>query len=187
VILMMDSITRFAMAGREIGLAIGEPPTSRGYTPSVFALLPRLLERAGNCVEKGSITGIYAVLVEGDDLNEPIADAVRSIVDGHVILSRDLANRGHYPAIDILGSVSRCMSDVVPEVQVQNAQRFLETLATYRSAEDLVNIGAYVKGSNAKIDYAVQMIDGLEQYLKQAVQEKASMDESVAGLARLFQ
>lgn len=186
VVLMMDSVTRFAMASREIGLAIGEPPTSRGYTPSVFAQLPRLLERAGNCMDKGSITGIYAVLVEGDDMNEPIADAVRSIVDGHVVLSRDLANRGHYPAIEVLGSVSRCMSDVVAGVQVENARHFLETLSTYRRAEDLINIGAYVAGSNAKIDQAVAMIDKLEQYLRQSVDEKSTMQESAVALSGLF-
>ena len=186
VILMMDSVTRFAMASREVGLAVGEPPTSRGYTPSVFAQLPKLLERAGNCTGKGSITGIYSVLVEGDDMNEPIADAVRSIVDGHILLSRDLAARGHYPAIEILGSISRCMSDVVEKEQVGKARRFLETLADYRRSEDLINIGAYAKGSNPKIDFALSMIDGLNGYLRQQVEEKASLEQSVESLNMLF-
>ncbi len=178
VILMMDSVTRFAMSSREVGLAIGEPPTSRGYTPSVFSQLPKLLERAGTCEGKGSITGIYTVLVEGDDMNEPIADAVRSIVDGHVVLSRDLASRGHYPAIEILASISRCMSDVVDREQVEAAHHFLEILATYRRSEDLINIGAYAGGSNAKIDRAIEMIDGLNDYLKQPVEERVSLRES---------
>ncbi len=186
VILMMDSVTRFAMSSREVGLAIGEPPTSRGYTPSVFSQLPKLLERAGTCAGKGSITGIYTVLVEGDDMNEPIADAVRSIVDGHVILSRDLASRGHYPAIEILGSVSRCMTDVVPGEQSEASHRFLDMLATYRRSEDLINIGAYTAGSNAKIDQAIDMIDGLNDYLKQPVDEKVSLEQSREGLLRMF-
>ncbi|MFC1513058.1 FliI/YscN family ATPase [Thermodesulfobacteriota bacterium] len=186
VIMMMDSVTRFAMASREVGLSIGEPPTSRGYTPSVFAQLPKLLERSGTCEGKGSITGIYTVLVEGDDMNEPIADAVRSIVDGHIILSRDLASQGHYPSIEILGSVSRCMPDVVEADQVGKARRFLETLATYRRSEDLINIGAYAKGSNAKIDNSIQMIDRLNSYLQQAVDDKVSFEESVRALSSLF-
>lgn len=185
VILMMDSVTRFAMSSREVGLAIGEPPTSRGYTPSVFAQLPKLLERAGACEDKGSITGIYTVLVEGDDMNEPIADAVRSIVDGHIVLSRDLAGRGHYPAIEILNSISRCMSDVVSKEQVEAAHHFLEILATYRRSEDLINIGAYAGGSNAKIDQAIEMIDDLNAYLKQPVAEKVSLADSLAGLVGL--
>ena len=187
VILMMDSVTRFAMASREVGLAIGEPPTSRGYTPSVFAQLPKLLERAGNCAGKGSVTGIYTVLVEGDDMNEPVADAVRSIVDGHILLSRDLASRGHYPAIEVLGSVSRCMGDVVDEEHVALAHRFLETMATYRRAEDLINIGAYAKGSNPKIDYAITMIDRLNGFLRQPVRERVGMVDAQAALAQLFQ
>mgnify|MGYP005841601465 CR=1 FL=1 len=187
VILMMDSVTRFAMSSREVGLAIGEPPTSRGYTPSVFAQLPKLLERAGTCERKGSITGIYSVLVEGDDMNEPIADAVRSIVDGHVILSRDLASHGHYPAIEVLGSVSRCMSDVVDPDQVLFARRFQETLATYRRAEDLVNIGAYASGSNPKIDYALKMINSLNKYLRQQVNERVSLNDSVKELGDIFE
>src|SRR3989339_2223252 len=186
VILMMDSVTRFAMSSREVGLAIGEPPTSRGYTPSVFGQLPKLLERAGTCMGKGSITGIYTVLVEGDDMNEPIADAVRSIVDGHIILSRDLASQGHYPSIEVMGSVSRCMTDVVPKEQVLVARKFLEVMATYRRSEDLINIGAYAKGSNPKIDNAIVMIDRLNGYLKQQVEEKVSFAESAQQLAAIF-
>jgi flagellum-specific ATP synthase len=186
VVMMMDSVTRFAMSSREVGLAIGEPPTSRGYTPSVFGQLPKLLERSGTCIGKGSITGIYTVLVEGDDMNEPIADAVRSIVDGHIVLSRDLANRGHYPAIDILGSVSRCMRDIVPNQQSEQASRFLAVLATYRRSEDLINIGAYAKGSNSGIDHAVEMIDRLNDYLRQSVEQKLSLAESRAALSLLL-
>ncbi len=186
VILMMDSVTRFAMSSREVGLAIGEPPTSRGYTPSVFGQLPKLLERAGTCMGKGSITGIYTVLVEGDDMNEPIADAVRSIVDGHIILSRDLASQGHYPSIEVMGSISRCMTDVVPKEQVRVAHKFLEVMSTYRRSEDLINIGAYAKGSNPKIDNAITMIDRLNGYLKQQVEEKVSFAESARQLAAIF-
>ncbi|MFH7320331.1 FliI/YscN family ATPase [Desulfurivibrio sp. D14AmB] len=186
VVLMMDSVTRYAMSSREVGLAIGEPPTSRGYTPSVFGQLPKLLERAGTCQDKGSITGIFTVLVEGDDMNEPIADAVRSIVDGHIVLSRDLAAQGHYPAIEVMGSVSRCMTDVAAREQLQAAQRFLEVLALYRRSEDLINIGAYAKGSNPKIDNAVAMIDQLNAYLRQQVDERVSASDSVAQLLTLF-
>ncbi len=186
VILMMDSVTRYAMSAREVGLAIGEPPTSRGYTPSVFSQLPKLLERAGTCEGKGSITGIYTVLVEGDDMNEPIGDAVRSIVDGHVVLSRDLANRAHYPSIEILGSVSRCMSDVVGDQQKKKAHELLELLATYRKAEDLINIGAYAAGSNAKIDRAIKHIDAINRFLCQGVDEAADFDASVGALLGLL-
>lgn len=186
VILMMDSITRFAMSYREVGLAIGEPPTSRGYTPSVFAQLPKLLERAGTKRGSGSITSIYTVLVEGDDMNEPIADASRSIIDGHIVLSRDLANENHYPAIDVLGSISRVMRDITGENQRKNAKKLINILATYRKAEDLINIGAYVKGSNPKIDYAIKMIDKVNAYLQQEVEERVSYGESAAQLAALF-
>jgi flagellum-specific ATP synthase len=186
VIMMMDSVTRFAMSSREVGLAIGEPPTSRGYTPSVFSQLPKLLERAGTCKGQGSVTGIYTVLVEGDDMNEPIADAVRSIVDGHIVLSRDLASRGHYPAIEILGSISRCMSDVMPKEHMARAHRFLETLAIYRKSEDLINIGAYAKGSNPKIDKSIAMNDGLNAFLKQQVDDKVSLAESGNALSALM-
>jgi flagellum-specific ATP synthase len=186
VVFMMDSVTRFAMSSREVGLAIGEPPTSRGYTPSVFSQLPKLLERAGTCQGKGSITGIYTVLVEGDDMNEPIADAVRSIVDGHILLSRDLASRGHYPSIEVLGSVSRCMTDVMDKEHMKRVHKFLATMDVYRRSEDLINIGAYAKGSSAKIDKAIQMIDGLNDYLRQPVDEKVSLAQSAEGLAVLM-
>ncbi|MFO7760988.1 MAG: FliI/YscN family ATPase [Thermodesulfobacteriota bacterium] len=185
VIMMMDSVTRFAMSGREVGLAIGEPPTSRGYTPSVFSQLPRLLERAGTCENKGSITGIYSVLVEGDDMNEPVADAVRSIVDGHIILDRSLAGQGHYPAIEITGSISRCMVDVVAEKHIKAARRFLDIYSTYRRSEDLINIGAYARGSNPKIDQAIDMIDSFNDYLKQEVQTKVPLARSSRDLLDL--
>ena len=184
--LMMDSVTRFAMAQREIGLALGEPPTTKGYTPSVFNLLPKLLERAGTCAGSGSITGLYTVLVEGDDTNEPIADAARSILDGHINLTRDLAMQNHYPAIDVLGSISRVMDDVVDPVQKQNAGRLKEALATYRKAEDLINIGAYVAGSSPRIDHAIKMIDRINGYLRQDVGERVSFAESGAQLQALF-
>jgi len=184
--LMMDSVTRFAMAQREIGLALGEPPTTKGYTPSVFTLLPKLLERAGTSADRGSITGLYTVLVEGDDANEPIADAVRSILDGHINLTRDLAMQNHYPAIDVLASISRVMVDVVDEKHKQNANRLKEILATYRKAEDLINIGAYVSGSNPKIDYAIRMIDKINTYLKQGIDETVFFEESVAQLDALL-
>jgi flagellum-specific ATP synthase len=185
--LMMDSVTRFAMAQREIGLALGEPPTTKGYPPSTFTLLPRLLERAGTGNGPGSITGLYTVLVEGDDTNEPIADAVRSILDGHVVLSRDLAMQNHYPAIDVLRSISRVMDDVVDPGQRRYAGRLKETLAAYRKAEDLINIGAYVAGSNPKIDYAIKMIDRINAYLRQEVGETVSFSSAVAQLQALFE
>ena len=184
--LMMDSVTRFAMAQREIGLALGEPPTTKGYTPSVFTLLPKLLERAGTSKGRGTITGLYTVLVEGDDTNEPIADAVRSILDGHIVLSRELAMQNHYPAIDILNSISRVMVDVVSTDQMQNAGRLKEALATYRKAEDLINIGAYVSGSSPKIDYAIKMIDDIHTYLKQPIEGTIDFKDSVAELEALF-
>jgi len=186
VLFMMDSITRFAMAQREIGLAANEPPTTKGYTPSVFTVLPRLVERMGNHYEKGSITGLYAVLVESDDMNEPVSDAVRSILDGHIVLSRDLANRNHYPAIDPLGSVSRSMIDIIPREHLDYAHRFLSILDTYRKAEDLINIGAYVAGSNPEIDYAINMIDKVNQFLQQPIGEKISLEESVQMMKGLF-
>jgi flagellum-specific ATP synthase len=184
--LMMDSVTRFATAQREVGLAIGEPPTTRGYTPSVFALLPKLLERAGTSTGRGTITGLYTVLVEGDDMNEPIADAVRSILDGHVVLTRDLASQNHYPAIDVLKSVSRVMIDITEAAHQAQANRLKETLASYRKAEDLINIGAYEKGSNPKIDEAIHMIDRINKYLQQDRQESFTAAESVAQLQALF-
>jgi len=183
---MMDSVTRFAMAYREVGLSIGEPPTSRGYTPSVFAQLPRLLERAGRN-EKGSITGIYTVLVEGDDMNEPIADAIRSIVDGHIVLKRELAHEGHYPAIDILSSVSRVIRDIAKPGQIQAYQKLVKVLSTYKRAEDLINIGAYTKGSNPDIDYAIEKIEQVKKFLRQDVDEAAPLDVSISELIGLFQ
>jgi len=185
VLLMMDSVTRFAMAQREVGLTIGEPPTTKGYTPSVFAILPKLLERAGN-TKNGSITGLYTVLVEGDDMNEPIADAVRSILDGHIVLNRKLANKGQYPAIDTLQSISRVMPDIVTSDHLKKSQDFNEILATYNEAEELVNIGAYVEGSNKKIDYALSKIDSLKNYLKQDMHEASNCTESIEKLNNIF-
>lgn len=185
--LMMDSVTRFAMAQREIGLALGEPPTTKGYTPSVFTILPKLLERAGTSANNGTITGLYTVLVEGDDSNEPIADAVRSILDGHINLSRDLSMQNHYPAIDVLDSISRVMVDVVGAGHKKNANQLKEILATYRKAEDLINIGAYVTGSNAKIDYAIEMIDRINAYLRQDIDETVFFEDSIAQLDALFE
>ncbi len=182
VLLLMDSVTRFAMALREVGLAAGEPPASKGYTPSVFSTLPRLLERAGTSPH-GSITGIYTVLVEGDDLNEPVSDAVRSILDGHVTLSRALAARNHYPAIDVLGSTSRVMRDIVPRSAVDIAGRGREVLASYRDAEDMVHIGAYVKGSDPRIDFALERIDAVNAALRQAPEERGSIDDAFGRLA----
>ncbi|MGK0290436.1 MAG: flagellum-specific ATP synthase [bacterium] len=186
VLLMMDSVTRFAMAQREIGLAVGEPPTTKGYPPSVFALLPKLLERAGNSASMGSLTGFYTVLVEGDDPNEPIGDTVRSIVDGHIILDREIAAKAHYPAIDILRSKSRVMGDVTSSNHVKNSQRLTEVLAVYKEAEDLINIGAYVQGSNSKIDYAISKIDAINQFLQQATEESSPLIQTQAMLEQLF-
>jgi flagellum-specific ATP synthase len=185
--LMMDSVTRFAMAQREIGLALGEPPTTKGYTPSVFTLLPKLCERAGTSANRGTITGLYTVLVEGDDTNEPIADALRAILDGHINLTRDLATQNHYPAIDVLSSISRVMDDIINPEQRRYANQLKETLATYRKAEDLINIGAYVAGSNPKIDYAIEMIEKINRYLKQEIDETTPFDESISQLAQLFE
>ncbi|AZV55964.1 flagellar protein export ATPase FliI [Clostridium sp. AWRP] len=186
VILMMDSVTRFAMAQREIGLAIGEPPATKGYTPSVFAKLPRLMERAGTS-DIGSITAFYTVLVDGDDLNEPIADAVRGILDGHIVLSRTLANKNHYPAIDVLASISRLMSEIAESDHKKKASFARDMLSTYKNSEDLINIGAYVKGSSEKIDKAVAYYDKIIDYLKQDVNENSSFKESVEGLKKIFQ
>jgi flagellum-specific ATP synthase len=187
VLLMVDSLTRFAMAQREIGLSVGEPPTTKGYTPSVFSLLPKLLERSGTLEHYGSITGLYTILVEGDDFNEPISDAARSILDGHVSLSRELANRNHYPAIDVLSSISRVMIDIVDDEHRQLAGKVVNILATYRKAEDLINIGAYVQGSNPEIDYAITMIDRVNRYLKQDINEKIDFQKSRAELREIFQ
>jgi flagellum-specific ATP synthase len=182
----MDSVTRFAMAQREMGLALGEPPTTKGYTPSVFTLLPKLLERAGTCSGDGSITGLYTVLVEGDDMNEPIADAVRSILDGHVTLSREIAVQNHYPAIDMLSSISRVMDAITTLKHRENANRFKGTLATYRKAEDLINIGAYVSGSNPEIDFAIGMIGKINSYLMQGIDESVNFEESLQQLESLL-
>lgn len=184
VLLMMDSLTRFAMAQREVGLSVGEPPSSRGYTPSVFAALPRFLERAGSG-RAGSITGLYTVLVEGDDFNEPIADAARSLLDGHVVLSRQLAAQGQYPAIDVLPSVSRVMMDIVPPEQMEQVQRVRGWLATYRDAEDLINIGAYVAGKSPRIDEAVERVPGIAAFLRQGFEEASKLEDSWAELQRL--
>jgi flagellum-specific ATP synthase len=186
VILMMDSLTRFAMAQREVGLSVGEPPTTKGYTPSVFALLPKLLERAGSSEKKGSITGFYTVLVESDDFNEPICDAARAILDGHIILSRELAAQNHYPSIDILNSVSRCMGDVTTKEHQALSRRLVSTVAAYRRSEDLINIGAYAKGSNPAIDQAIEMIDRINNYLRQEIDEKVDFEHSVSYLGNLY-
>ncbi len=185
VLLMMDSVTRFALAGREVGLSIGEPPTTKGYTPSVFAQLPRLLERAGTAPEKGSITGIYTVLVEGDDVTEPVADAMRSILDGHVVLTRQLADRGHYPAVEVLGSVSRLMPDVSPKDVREAARRLAEMLAVYRRSEDLINIGAYVEGSSPALDKAIRLMPRIERFLTQATEEGVDLAASRRQLVEL--
>ncbi len=182
VLLVMDSITRFAMAQREVGLAAGEPPSSKGYTPSVFALLPRLVERAGNFRSGGSITGFYTVLVEGDDMNDPIADSVRSLLDGHIVLSRELAWRNHYPPIDILGSVSRLMPDLMPQAYMQKTGKVREWLSTYQKAEDMVNIGAYAKGSNPKIDLALRKIDTINSLLVQHYDERVTLEKAMAAV-----
>ena len=181
----MDSVTRVATAMREIGLAIGEPPATRGYTPSVFAQLPKLLERAGRNPH-GSITGFYAVLVEGDDTDEPLSDAVRAIIDGHVVLSRRLASRGFYPAIDIHESVSRTMPAIVAPQQLAAAQRLKAVAYTYREAEDMINIGAYKKGSSPEIDYAIAMRGKMDSFRKQAVNETCDMDEDVNRLIHMM-
>ena len=188
VLLIMDSVTRFAMAQREIGLAAGEPPSSRGYTPSVFALLPQLLERAGNFGEEaggGSITAFYTVLVEGDDMNEPVADAVRSILDGHIVLSRQLAARNHYPCIDVLHSASRLFSEVTTKEHRTSAGTLREMLATYESSEDLINIGAYQNGSNPRIDRAIKHHDGVISYLRQERDERVALPDAIEDLLRL--
>jgi len=185
VMLMMDSITRYANALREVGLSVGEPPTTKGYTPSVFATLPKLLERAGTS-ERGSITGLYAVLVEADDMNEPVADAVRAILDGHIVLSRELAARNHYPAIDVLESISRVMIDIVPREHLEAARRLQHHVAVFRRAQDLINIGAYKHGSNRAIDRAIAMIERIEQFLRQDIDERCEYGSAVRGLVELI-
>jgi len=185
VMLLMDSLTRIAIAQREIGLAVGEPPATKGYTPSVFAIMPRLLERAGTN-EKGSITGLYTVLVDGDDFNEPISDAVRSILDGHISLSRKLASLNQYPAIDILDSISRLMVDVCDKKHLELAGKVRQAIATYREAEDLINIGAYAKGKSAKIDYAISKIDAINQCFRQEIHARCRFEDALAELSAIM-
>jgi FliI/YscN family ATPase len=186
VLLVMDSVTRLAMAQREVGLAAGEPPSQRGYTPSVFNLLPRIFERAGN-FGKGSITGFFTVLVEGDDFNEPVCDAVRGILDGHIVLSRDLGASGHYPAIDVLQSVSRVMPHVVDREHMQAAQKIREALACYHRSADLIQLGAYVSGTNPALDVALRSRDKLLSFLKQDSHESSPLDATVAGMRSIAQ
>ncbi len=186
VMLMMDSVTRFARAQREIGLAAGEPPATRGYTPSVFALLPKLLERAGTS-DRGSITGLYTVLVEANDMEEPIADTVRGTLDGHIVLSREMAARNHYPSIDILESISRCMVDVVSQEHEDIARKIKTVMAVYRTAEDLINIGAYAKGSNPEIDYAVAHFQKINTFLQQGIFEKVTYEMTLEDMSCLFE
>jgi len=185
VLLLMDSLTRFAMAQREVGLATGEPPVSRGYTPSVFGTMPKLLERAGNS-EKGSITGLYTVLVDGDDMTEPVTDTARGILDGHIVLSRSLANRNQYPAIDVLASVSRVMPDIISSEHKKAAGEFKKALAIYRDAEDLINIGAYVKGSNENIDHAISLIDKILDFVQQSTADRFTFQEVLNQLQDIF-
>ncbi|KQX69190.1 MULTISPECIES: flagellar protein export ATPase FliI [unclassified Paenibacillus] len=185
VMMMMDSVTRFAMAQREVGLAVGEPPATRGYTPSVFAMLPRLLERSGTG-PKGSITAFYTVLVDGDDMNEPIADAVRGILDGHIVLNRSIANKGHYPAIDVLSSVSRVMKEIVPTEHMEAADQLKRLLSIYKDSEDLINIGAYQKGSNPNIDIAMDNIEAIWDFTKQKTSEKLTFEEAQERLIHEF-
>ncbi len=186
VLLMMDSLTRFAMAEREIGLSIGESPIARGYTPSIYTALPKLLERAGN-TQKGSITGLYTVLVEGDDANEPISDTVRGIIDGHVMLSRKIAMKNHYPAIDVLSSISRLMNDIVSEKQKSSAQKLRQLMAVYQENEDLLSIGAYKPGSNLKLDEAIKKIDSINQFLTQEVGQTSSFDETITWMEKVIE
>lgn len=185
VMLMMDSVTRFARALREVGLAVGEPPARQGYTPSVFSMLPRLLERSGNS-DRGSITAFYTILVAGDDMNEPVADETRSILDGHIVLSRDLAARSHYPAIDISESVSRVMDDIIPPEHRDAARKMREVIANYEKERDLILIGAYEEGSDPKVDYAIEKIEEVNAFLRQDVNERVSLDDTVARLQELF-
>jgi FliI/YscN family ATPase len=185
VLLMMDSVTRFARALREIGLAVGEPPARQGFTPSVFSTLPKLLERSGNSAS-GSITAFYTVLVEGDDMTEPVADEVRSILDGHIVLSRALAARSHYPAIDVSESISRVMSSIVNEDHEMAARKLREVVANYEKERDLILIGAYESGSDPNVDYAIEKIEEVNQFLKQGVEEKVHLNESVENLKGIF-
>ena len=186
VLLIVDSITRFAMSSRDVGLAAGEPPTSRGYTPSFFAQIPVLLERAGNLQGRGSITGIYTVLVEGDDMNDPVGDTVRSIVDGHIVLSRKLANRGHYPAIEVLESVSRVMRDVIEPQHVALRSKTVQAMSTYKNAEDMIAIGAYTDGSDPEIDQAKKMMPRIKRFLTQDIDQRVTYDEGLQAMKTLF-
>ena len=180
------SVSNHAMAMREIGLAIGEPPTTKGYTPSVFATLPKLLERAGRFRNQGAITGLYTVLVDGDDLTEPVADSVRSILDGHIVLSRNMAAKNHFPAIDVLNSASRVMRDIISPRHLELAGKAREVLASYEDAEDLINIGAYAKGSNSKIDYAINKIDAVNDFLKQGYDQTTTLKKSLEQLGTVL-
>ena len=186
VLLMMDSLTRFSMAQREIGLASGEPPVTRGYPPSVYSEMPKLLERAG-CSEKGSITGLYTVLVDGDDFNEPITDTARSILDGHIVLSRRLAQKNHYPAVDVMASISRCMSQIATKEHKNLAGKLRNVLATYNEAEDLINIGAYKSGANPEIDYAISKINQVNEFLRQDVDARVTLEETIQMLGEMFE
>ncbi len=185
VALLMDSVTRFAWAQREIGLASGEPPTTRGFTPSVFTLLPKLLERSGTG-EKGSITGFFNVLVEGDDLDEPISDTIRGILDGHIVLSRDIAEKNHYPAIDVLASISRLMIKITSSEHQNKANFIKELLAAYKSHEDLISIGAYATGSNPKVDLSIMLKDKIDTFLKQGIEEKYTFKETLEELNEIY-
>ena len=187
VLLMMDSITRFALAQREIGLSVGEPPTTKGYPPSTFSLIPKLLERAGTSEGSGTITGLYTVLVEGDDINEPVSDSVRAVLDGHIVLDRELAAHNHYPAIDVLSSVSRLMIDVIPKEHYDLSMKMKDFLATYNEAKDLINIGAYTKGSNPKWDIAINKIDRINAYLQQGIMETVTMGECLNALKEIVE
>jgi flagellum-specific ATP synthase len=184
VLLLVDSLTRLAHAQREVGLAAGEPPTTKGYPPSVFTLFPQVLERVGS-LEKGSITGLYTVLVDGDDLNDPIADSIRSILDGHIVLSRQLAMQGHFPAIDVLQSVSRVMSDIVSDSHAEAARTIVQAMAEYRNSEDLINLGAYQQGTNVRLDAAIQMKEPIDGYLRQNRESAVSLAESWQNLETL--
>ncbi len=184
VLLMLDSLTRVAMALREVGLSVGEPPTSRGYTPSVFAFLPKRLERSGTS-DIGSITGLYSVLVEGDDFNEPISDTVRGLLDGHIVLSRELAYQNHFPAVDVLGSISRLMINIVDPAHHQAAGKIRDLMATYKRSEDIINIGAYVRGTSSKLDQAIQMKDVIDGFLRQSVLDNTSQADMLEGLLQI--
>jgi len=185
VMLMMDSLTRVALSLREVGLAVGEPPTTRGYTPTVFSFIPKLVERAGTS-SKGSITGLYSVLVEGDDINEPVSDVARGTLDGHIILSRELANKQHFPAIDVLGSISRVMPDVVDEHHLSLARELKELIAEYKKQEDLITLGAYKTGTNEKVDRAIRLLPKIEEFLKQGIYEKATFEETLKSMEEIL-